>query len=211
MTRKEVSYRKINEIDLDELSQDIKFDPSYYNNKTVDELVIALDRTLKEALDKHAPEVWRKVTARQKTPWFNQQVLEQKRVVRKRERTWKKYKQQHQWKALSNEKKKYRSILRKARCEVISSKVVECKANVKSLYNLVNNITGGVKENSLPECKDDKCLADTFADYFIEKIQKIQEALDDQPLHTPTDQEVPTIEEFIQFTEEDKGKIIGNM
>ena len=59
MTRKEVSYRKINEIDLDELSQDIKFDPSYYNNKTVDELVFALDRTLKEALDKHAPEVWR--------------------------------------------------------------------------------------------------------------------------------------------------------
>ena len=141
MTRKEVSYRKINEIDLDELSQDIKFDPSYYNNKTVDELVFALDRTLKKALDKHAPEVQRIVTARQKTPWFNQKVLEQERMVRKRERTWKKYKQQHQWKALSDEKKKYRSILRKARCEVISSKVAECKANVQSLYNLVNNIT----------------------------------------------------------------------
>ena len=66
ITRKEVSYRKINEIDLDEFSQDIKFDPNYYNNKTVDELVIALERTLKEALDKHAPEVWRIVTVRQK-------------------------------------------------------------------------------------------------------------------------------------------------
>ena len=62
MTRKEVSYRKINKIDLDEFSQDIKFDPSYYNNKTIDELVSALDKTLKEALDKHAPEVWRIVT-----------------------------------------------------------------------------------------------------------------------------------------------------
>ena len=39
---------------------------------------------------------------------------------------------------------------------------MECKANVKSLYNLVNNITGGVNENPLPECKDDKCLANTF-------------------------------------------------
>ena len=58
---------------------------------------------------------------------------------------------------------------------------------------------------------DDKCLADTFPDYFIEKIQNIQEALDIQPLYIPTDQEVPTIEEFIQFTEEDIGKIIGNM
>ena len=211
ITRKEVSYRKINEIDLDEFSQDIKFDPNYYINKTVDELVIALERTLKEALDKHAPEVQRIVTVRQKTPWFNQQVLEQKRMVRKRERTWKKHKQQHHWKALSTEKKKYRSILRKARCESISSKVAECKSNVKSLYNLVNNITGGVKENPLPECKDDKCLANTFADYFIEKIQKIWEALYNQTLYSPIDQEVPTIEEFIQFTEEDIEEIIGNM
>ena len=84
MTRKEVSYRNINKIDLG-----IKFDPSYYNNNTVDELVFALDKTLKEALDKHAPEVQRIVTVRQKTPWFNQQVLEQKRMVRKRERIWK--------------------------------------------------------------------------------------------------------------------------
>ena len=44
----------------------------------------------------------------------------------------------------------------------------------------------------MPECKDNKCLADTFADYFIEKIQKIQEALDNQPLYTPTNQEAPT-------------------
>ena len=115
-------------------------------------------------------------------------------MVRKRERTWKKYKQQYQWKALSDERKKHRAILRKARYEVISSKVAECKANVKSLYNLVNNITGGVKKNPLPECKDDKCLADTFADYFIEKIQKIQVALDDQPLYAPLDHKVPTIE-----------------
>ena len=57
ITRKEVSYRKINEIDLEEFSKDIKFNPDYYNNKTVDELVIVLERTLKEALNKHAPEV----------------------------------------------------------------------------------------------------------------------------------------------------------
>ena len=66
MTRKQVSYRKINKIDLDELPQDIKFDPSYYNDNTIDELVFALDKTLKEALDKHAPEVQRIVTVRQK-------------------------------------------------------------------------------------------------------------------------------------------------
>ena len=48
VARKEVSYRKMNKIDLDELSQDIKFDPSYYNNNTIDELVFALDKALKK-------------------------------------------------------------------------------------------------------------------------------------------------------------------
>ena len=76
---------------------------------------------------------------------------------------------------------------------------------------LVNNITGGAKENPLPECKDDKCLADTFADYFIEKIQKIWDALEDHPLYAPTNQEVPTVEEFIPFNEEDITKIISDM
>ena len=93
----------------------------------------------------------------------------------------------------------------------MSSKEAECKVNVKSLYNLVNNITGGVKENPLPQCKDDRCLADTFANYFIEKIQKIQDALEDHPLYTPTNQEVCTIEEFTPFIEEDIVKIISNM
>ena len=40
---------------------------------------------------------------------------------------------------------------------------------------------------------------------------KIREALDNQTLYNPTDQEEPTIEEFIQFTGEDIGEIIGNM
>ena len=93
MARKEVSYRKINKIDLDELSHDIKFDASYYNNNAIDELVFTLDKTLKEALNKHAPEVHSIVTVRQKMSWFNQQVLRQKRIVRRRERIWKRYKQ----------------------------------------------------------------------------------------------------------------------
>ena len=115
VARKEVSYRKINKTDLDELTHDIKFDASYYNNNTIEKLVFPSDKTLKEALEKHAPEVHRISTVRQKIPWFNQQVLGQKRIVR-RERIWKKYKQQHQWKALSDERKKYRSILTTARC-----------------------------------------------------------------------------------------------
>ena len=54
-------------------------------------------------------------------------------------------------------------------------------------------------------------MADTSADYFIEKIQKIWEALEDHPLYAPTNQEVSTTEEFIPFIEEDIAKIISNM
>ena len=66
-----------------------------------------------------------------------------KKDSKKKRKDMEKYKQQHQWKAPSDEWKKYRSILTIARCEVILSKVAECKGSVKSLYNLVNSITGG--------------------------------------------------------------------
>ena len=56
VARKEVSYRKIDKIDLDELSHDIKFDASSYNNNTIDELVFALDKTLNHTSDKDLAE-----------------------------------------------------------------------------------------------------------------------------------------------------------
>ena len=127
ITRKEVSHRKINEIDLDEFSKDIKFNPDYYNNKTVNELVSVLDRTLKDALDKHAPEVQRIVTIRQKHHGLTNKVRP-KRLVRQRERTWKNTSNNIIAKLYRTKRKSIDLYSKKARCKAISSKVAECKS-----------------------------------------------------------------------------------
>ena len=47
-------------------------------------------------IDQHAPETKKKkITTRDQNPWFNEEVGHQKRVVRRRERIWKRYKENH--------------------------------------------------------------------------------------------------------------------
>ena len=44
---------------------------------------------------------------------------------------------------------------------------------------------GTVSENPLPECENDEELANRFANFFGDKIQKIRDDLDPYPLYDP--------------------------
>ena len=48
----------------------------------------------------------------------------------------------------------------------------ECRHDTKGLYSLVANLTGTKSENPLPPNHSDDELANMFADYFMEKIEK---------------------------------------
>ena len=56
----------------------------------------------------------------------------------------------------------------------------------KKLYKLVSNVTDVHKDNPLPDSESNRDLADKFADYFMEKINKIRDALKDKLLYQPT-------------------------
>ena len=66
-----------------------------------------------------------------------------------------------------------------------SGKVEECKGDTKKLYSLVRYLTGTKVQNPMPNNTGDKKLVNNFADYFIEKIQKIQDDLDGNPKFKP--------------------------
>ena len=72
-------------------------------------------------------------------------------------------------------------MLTTSKKDVISEKVLECCRDTEKLYDLINNITGTTKENPLPDHKNEKALANKFAEFFLDKIQKIWRELDDQP------------------------------
>ena len=93
-----------------------------------------------------------------------------------------------------------------------SKKVDECKGDTKKLYSLVRYLTGTKAQNPMPDNTGDEKLANNFADYFIQKIQKIQDNLDDYPKFKPRrNSTITPLNNFELTTADEVTKIIKEM
>ena len=66
----------------------------------------------------------------------------------------------------------------------------------KELYKIINKILGTNREKPLPPNDDKDKLVDDFANYFIGKIQKIKDQLDQYDKYTPWYNKIPTLSQF---------------
>ena len=88
METKQVTYRKISEINCDHLIDDLHLDRMDYDS--LEDVVSELDARMKNALNKHAPEITKIVIVQNRFPWYNEEIKEQKkRVLRRGEKIWK--------------------------------------------------------------------------------------------------------------------------
>ena len=71
-------------------------------------------------------------------------------------------------------------MLAMSKKEVSSERVLQCCRDTGRLYYLINNIKDTTKENPLPNHTNEEALANEFAEFFLEKIQKIQRELDEK-------------------------------
>ena len=81
----------------------------------------------------------------------------------------------------------------------------------KKLYKIVNDILGTNKEKPLPPSNDKNRLADEFANYFIDKIQKIRDQLDQYGKYILWHKEIPILSQFNPLTREEVAKLISSM
>ena len=77
-------------------------------------------------------------------------------------------------------------MLRSAKSKFISEQVLKSSNCSKDLYKIVNNLTSFVPDNTMPHCDDDTELANKFADFFINKIKTIYDALENNIKFNPT-------------------------
>ena len=104
----------------------------------IDVLVQNLETTLHDILEVHAPLITKSMTLRHKCPWFSGIITQQERIVRKCERIWCKYRENHQWHAYRDEIKKYNNMLKEAKKNTISEKIYACIRDTRHLYKLVS-------------------------------------------------------------------------
>ena len=180
----EVIHRKLSEIDLAQLVNDMSLEIIKAEN--LDDKVTMLEENFSTALNNQAPEVTKVFTVRKNKPWFGNELELQKRKVCRREKAFKKCILQSCLTAFDKEQKKYKKMLSDAKITCYSAQVRDCKGETKELYKLVNTLMGTTSSNPHPNHTNDKLLANEFADFFMNKIQKIRDNLTENPVYQPT-------------------------
>ena len=166
-------------------------------NKAQTQLTIQLQ----EMLDKCVPEKIVKRPKKAQNIWFNDTLWQQCKIVKNRERIWRKYGKQHHWKAYTVERNKYNCQLHYFKQQLMSKRILDCKNNAIELFLLVNKLTGNTAQNPLPPNKTNEELAEDFARYFLSKIEKIRESFIDTPSYAALQYSRPKFTSFCPLTE----------
>ena len=123
---------------------------------------------------------------------------------------FRKYRLQSCWIAFDRERRKYRKMLLEAKTACYNAQVRDCRGDTKGLYRLVNTLMDTSSSNPLPNHTNDKDLAEEFADFFMDKIQKIRGNLTENPVYQPT-KNISRLAEFRPFNQLEVKKIILSM
>ena len=202
--------RKLKGVNVEKLFHEIEL-PEIDQDMQVEDAVEKVEEAIKKALDKLAPQKRRRVTIRKKNPWYNEEIRTLKQQVRRKERLFRKYKSKELWLALVETKTIFKKALYKAKKNSICEKIYDCGKNTKQLYRLVAELTGTTKSNPLPEAISDEQLASEFANFFLGKIQKIRDKLENQPKYQPTEENTEKMSHFEPVSEQEVKRIINSM
>ena len=82
------------------------------------------------------------------------------------------------------------TLIRQEKSNVISAQIIDTGKDTKKLYKIVGEITNKNNDNPLPDNIPDETLVEDFADFFLNKIKKIRDSLDDYPLYEPKRKEI---------------------
>ena len=86
--------------------------------------------------------------------------------------------------------------------ELILTNINNHRGDTKYVYKLVAKLTGTKAENPLPDAQHDIELAESFAAFFVGKIQKIHDNLKHHLLYEPTrNNQVEHFKDFFELSE----------
>lgn len=208
-------FRNLKSIDPVEFSNDVLASQLYTDPKSrLEEVVEQYNTTMKALLDKHAPVITKTKRTHPVSPWFNEHVRSKKLECRKAERKWRKHPIEINYQLYRLAYKHYRTSCNEAKKAFFHQKISECH-DQKSLYNIANRLLFKGKTVVLPSYSESQELAQTFAQYFSDKITKVRSDImaiqDSSPISTqiPTDTP-PILNNLKPVTEEEMRKIISH-
>ncbi len=209
---KKVTFRKIRDIDINELRSDLSHSDIVCNPpEELHELVDSYNTCLRGLLDKHAPVTTKDIPVKDRQPWYSDDIKTAKQYRRKLERKYLKTDLAIDEELLKLQRNKVNILINKTRSEFFSNKISECGSDHKSLFNVVKGLFHSNSEHKFPECSSLDVLSEQFSQFFIGKIQKIRDKLDSMPTSSVTYEDIEcnvTMDSFKILSEEDIRKLI---
>ena len=154
------------------------------------------------------------MTVRADKPWYTAELSAEKWLRRKCERKYKNTQWESDKLLLKEQRNKYNNLLNSNKKDYIKDKIENAQSS-KDLYKICDKLLNREQRSVLPSHDCAISLANTFVDYFKNKIELIHSNLEES-LNTATDQ-LPTtasilhglfLEQFRVVSESDVRKVI---
>ena len=187
LERKVISYRKTRSIDFDKFRQDLANSSLLSDSSDhadLDALVGAFNDTLSHLVDSHAPLKTRTITIRPHSPWYTDEIATEKRKRRSLERRWRSSRLSSDYENYVTQCNVVNNMLRAAKVSYYGSIIEGFKHDQRVLFQTVEKLLHTKPKPQYPTSCSDADLANKFADFFTEKIVRIQNSLD-SPTSTP--------------------------
>ena len=182
------TFRPIKKINISAFKSDLaKSDLIQKPATTASALYDQYHSVLADLLDRHAPTKTRSVSAHPPDPWITEEILEAKREKRRLERVWRHTKFPIDRKRYKTRVHTFNRLLSLSKADWYTKMIDENKDDPRKLWSSINRILHRKGTSPLPDCSDKTELADTFGNYFRDKITKIRTAFNsDEPPPPPS-------------------------
>ena len=177
-----VAFRNLKSICLDSFKRDISVSLACDENSDTSKLVSHYHEVLASTLNTYAPLKRRAVTIRaKKVPWYTPEIDLQKKVRRRYERRWRSTGHPSDKQKFSKQCAVVNKMLFLSKQQYFNSVVAENENDQHSLFKTVSNLLYAKQNPQYPLSSDDICLANSFIQFFTDKIKGIRQGFSSAP------------------------------
>ncbi|XP_028395747.1 uncharacterized protein LOC114519775 [Dendronephthya gigantea] len=142
-------------------------------------LVREYDNCLHTILNKHAPAKFREITLRPKAPWYTDEINVQKRKRRQLERKWRKTKMNADRNLYKQQCYVVNKLIYSSKSAYYTDLIKDGSSDQRTLFKTVSNLLHKNTPTRYPSSPDPMSLANSFCDFFTQKIVKIRGEIND--------------------------------
>lgn len=135
------------------------------------------DSVLTTILDRHAPLRSRLISQRPKAPWYTDDIKENKTKRRNLERRWRCSRLTVDWQIYVTQCNKVKNMIFEAKMNYYSNLISDAGSDSNALFRTIDRLLHRSPEKQLPSSPSPKVLANSFIQFFKDKIINIQNNL----------------------------------